>query len=42
MKNYNDNLDLRRKWGGSQVGIKSQHKEYKKTKAAEKEFVAKA
>ena len=41
-KNYNENVEMKRQWGGSHVGIKSQHKEDKKRRAAEKEFAAKA
>jgi large subunit ribosomal protein L7Ae len=34
---FNDNVDLRRTWGGNVLGIKSQHAEDLKKKAIEKE-----
>lgn len=41
-KLYNDNADLRKEWGGSQVGIKSSHKIGKQKKAVEHEVAQKA
>lgn len=39
---FNDNVDLKKEWGGGQVGIKSQHKIQKKTKAVEMEIAKRA
>ena len=41
-KKYNDNVDMKRVWGGGEVGIKSQHKRDKKTHAVEAELATKA
>jgi len=41
-KNYNENVELRKEWGGGQVGIKSRHKEARRIKIAEEELATKA
>ena len=41
-KEFNDNVDIRKEWGGSKVGIKSQHKLNRQTKAVEQEVAQKA
>jgi large subunit ribosomal protein L7Ae len=41
-KQFNDNVDLRKEWGGAKVGIKSQHKLGKQKKVVEKEIAQKA
>eukprot|EP00918_Siedleckia_nematoides_P018428 GHVU01039382.1.p1 GENE.GHVU01039382.1~~GHVU01039382.1.p1 ORF type:complete len:263 (-),score=62.57 GHVU01039382.1:253-1041(-) len=38
---FNDNIDLRRRWGGGVMGIKSQHMEARKLKAVEIEAAKK-
>ena len=39
---FNDNADLRKKWGGGILGLKSQHKIDQRTAALEKEAMKKA
>jgi len=39
---FNDNDDLRRKWGGGVMGIKNQHMMTKRAKLAEIELAKKA
>lgn len=39
---FNDNADLRRRWGGGQLGIKSQHAQEKKQKLIDAELRKKA
>ena len=39
---FNDNGDLRRRWGGGQLGIKSQHAQEKKQKLIDAELRKKA
>lgn len=39
---YNDNGELRKIWGGGQIGIKSQHQKELRAKALEKEALKKA
>lgn len=41
-KDYNENVELRKEWGGGQVGIKSMHKQARKVKIAEQELATKA
>jgi hypothetical protein len=41
-KNYNKNTELKKEWGGGEVGIKSRHREARKTKIAEEELATKA
>jgi large subunit ribosomal protein L7Ae len=41
-KLFNDNIEIRREWGGAKVGIKSQHKIGKHKKAVEQEIAQKA
>jgi large subunit ribosomal protein L7Ae len=42
LSSYNDNLELRRQWGGGKLGIKSQHKQEKAKQAQEEEFTKRA
>ena len=39
---YNENSELRKVWGGGQVGIKSQHQKDLREKALEREALKKA
>ena len=39
---FNDNVDLKKEWGGGKLGIKSQHKIEKQKKAVEAELAQKA
>jgi hypothetical protein len=39
---YNDNAELRRTWGGGQIGIKAEHRQEAKAKAIELENLKKA
>jgi len=41
-KKFNDNMDLKKEWGGGKVGIKSQHRVEKKVRAVESELAQKA
>lgn len=41
-KQFNDNHDLKKEWGGGKLGIKSQHKIEKQKKAVEAELAQKA
>jgi hypothetical protein len=42
LSSYNDNLELRRQWGGGKLGIKSLHKQEKAKQAQEEEFTKRA
>ena len=41
-RQFNDNVDLKKEWGGGKRGLKSEHSIQKKTKAVEAELAQKA
>lgn len=41
-KQFNDNAELKKEWGGGKLGMKSEHKIEKQKKAVEAELAQKA
>jgi len=42
LSNYNNNVDLKKQWGGGLLGLKATHQKEAKERALEKETIKKA